>query len=290
MEKEQLEAQDQGEMVACRNCGATVSETFCSACGEKVFIPGEHSLKHFFGDILNALTFLDTKFLRTLKLMIARPGAMSYQYVNGKRVPFIKPMSMFFIANLVYFMFPLFNSLNSSLTNQMYHLPHSEIVQDMVAHEITLAKTDLKSYEVAYNQHSTNMAKMVLFLMVLYFSLPLALVNYNRKLFYYDHLMICLELFSLIVLIIFVAVPWLIYLICSLASLAGANIWVVLNDSVSSWYLGAILLYLLYWIEREAYRKSALGSLGRAAILVAFFVVVLQLYRASLFFITFWTM
>ena len=138
METEKLEAQDQGELAACRNCGAPVNETFCAACGEKMFVPGEHSLKHFFGDIVNALTFLDTKFLRTLKLMITRPGAMSYQYINGKRVSFIKPVSMFFIANLVYFLFPLFNSLDSSLSNQMYHLPHSVIAERMVKEEFTL--------------------------------------------------------------------------------------------------------------------------------------------------------
>jgi hypothetical protein len=290
METERLEAQDQVEVGACRNCGGPVGQTFCSACGEKIFVPGEHSLKHFMGDVLNAITFLDTKFLRTLKLMLTRPGAMSYQYVNGKRVSFIKPMSMFFIANLIYFLFPLYNSLNSPLNNQMYQLPHSRIAERMVKEEVKTAKTDLKTFEVAYNQQSTNMAKMVLFLLVLYFSLPLALVNYSKKLFYYDHLMICLELFSLIILVALVAIPWLLYFFIWVASLAGKDISFVLDNSVSSWILGTTLFYLIFCIEREAYSKTKIVSLSRAAILVALFIVALQSYRASLFFITFWTM
>jgi hypothetical protein len=197
---------------------------------------------------------------------------------------------MFFIANLIYFLFPLDNSLNSPLNNQMYQLPHSRIAERMVKEEVKTAKTDLKTFEVAYNQQSTNMAKMVLFLLVLYFSVPLALVNYSKKLFYYDHLMICLELFSLIILVTLVAIPWFLYFVIWVVSLAGKDIMFMLDNSVTSWVLGTTLFYLIFRIEREAYSKTKIVSLSRAAILVALFIVALQSYRASLFFITFWTM
>ena len=287
---ELVEAQDHGELPVCRNCGAPVAEKFCTVCGEKIFTPGEHSLGHFVGDVVNELTFLDSKLLRTLKLMLTRPGALSYQYVNGKRVRFIKPLSMFFMANLVYFLFPLYNALDSELNNQIKHLPHSAIVASMVEDRIERDNIKYEVFETEYNQQSTNMAKLVLIIFVLYFSIPLAIVNASRKLYYYDHLMICLELFSLVVLIVFVGIPWLIYFIAWLVALSGGNIWFITNDAFSSWPLGIALAYLLFRIEKEAYGRKTLSALALAVVLVFVFFVTLQVYRGSLFFITFWTM
>lgn len=287
-----MEQQDQSVATlseTCRTCGVALHGKFCAACGEKAFVPGEHSFKHFIGDVVNAITFLDTKFLRTIRLMITRPGAMSYQYVNGKRVPFFKPMSMFFVANLIYFLFPLYNSFDSSLKVQRDYQLYSGLATEMVNEKIKEEKVNLKTFEIAYNQQSTNMAKMVLFLVALYFSIPMALVNMGRKLYYYDHLMICLEFCSLLIIVGFVVVPWTEYFICWLVFLMGGDIWVIMNESVSSWFLGIMILYFLFRVEREAYQQSVFRSLTKATFLVAFFFGVLQVYRASLFFITFWT-
>ena len=94
--------------------------------------PSEKSLRAFFGHLFHEITTLDGKFLKTLVLMLRKPGEVSHQYMNGRRVPYYKPVSMFFVANLLYFLFPAFNSLNSSLYVQMNQLPHSELVTRMV--------------------------------------------------------------------------------------------------------------------------------------------------------------
>jgi len=277
-------------LVACRNCGAPLTSKFCAACGEKRFVPGEHSIKHFMGDIVRELTFLDSRFLYTFRLMVTNPGSLSYQYINGRRVSFVKPLSMFFIANLIYFLFPLYSTLNTPLNVQMQHMPYSSIAERMVTQRLKEDKIPLKTFEVAYAQQSTNMAKLILFLMVLYFSVPLALVNYSKELYFYDHLMVALEFFSLVVICVFLGIHWSTYFLCWIVALAGGDIWFIMADSVISWVIVVAIIYLLYRIGRSAYGMSAYRALMKAAILVACFVVVLQLYRASLFFITFWTM
>lgn len=284
------ESSDEQNSRACPSCGAAFTGPYCSQCGEKALNVSEKSIRNFIGTVLNEATSLDGKFLKTLRLMLRRPGEMSYQYMNGKRIPFYKPVSMFFIANLLYFLFPLFNSLNSSLHVQMNMLPYSELATRLVEQHIAAANIDLRTFEIQYNQQSTNMAKMVLILMVVMFSVPLMLMNYTKKMFYSDHLLVSLEACSLIILLNFVGLIWVVKLSIVAAGWAGFDIRFVLQDSYVSPISMALLLYIFYQLERRAYSQSIWKAIGKSAILVLGFYFVLQLYRASLFFITLLTL
>ena len=273
----------------CRSCGATFSGTFCNQCGEKIPEPGEKSIRSFLAGLMNAITSLDGKFLRTLKIMLKKPGEVSYHYMNGKRVPFYKPMSMFFIANLIYFLFPLYNSLNSSLYVQMNMLPHSKLATELVQQRIAVDKIDFDTFQMQYNQQSTNMAKMVLVLLVIYFSIPLSVVNYNRKMFYSDHLLVSLEACSIIILLNFVVLMWVFQLVIFLFGQMGSNMQHLMNDNYTVWISMSVLFYLFFQLERRAYAQPTGRALAKAGLLMFGFFVVLQMYRASLFFVTLWT-
>ncbi len=273
----------------CRSCGGTFFGTFCNQCGEKIPEPGEKSIRSFLAGLMNAITSLDGKFLRTLKIMLKKPGEVSYHYMNGKRVPFYKPMSMFFIANLIYFLFPLYNSLNSSLYVQMNMLPHSKFATELVQQRIAVDKIDFDTFQIQYNQQSTSMAKMVLVFLVIYFSIPLTLVNYTRRMFYSDHLLVSLEACSIIILVNFVVLMWVFQFVIYLFGLWGNNIQHLLNDKYTMWISMSVLFYLFFQLERRAYAQPIGRALAKAGLLIFGFFAVLQMYRASLFFVTLWT-
>jgi hypothetical protein len=269
----------------CRTCGETLHGTYCSNCGEKVFIPGEHKIRHFFGDVFNAITSLDGNFLQTAKLMITKPGAMSFQYINGRRIPFVKPMSMFFIVNVIYFLLSYGDSLNSTLYTQMHNMYfQSDIATEMVEKRIKEEHTTLKAFTIKYHEQSTELAKMWLVLVVLYFSVPLWLVNYNKKLFYFDHLTVSLEFMSLATIYMFVLMSWLFILVDKLKIFSDQDF-----NSVSKYPLIIITWLLLYFFERNTYKQSSFRSISKAALLVFLFFITLVFYRASLFYITMWT-
>jgi len=269
----------------CRTCGAALAGDYCSICGEKRYVAGEHTVRHFFGDVLNAITFLDGKFIRTIRLMFKNPGVWSYQLVNGRRVPFIKPMSMFFIVNLIYFTFPINQGFNTTLYNQMHNLPYSRIVTQMVEKRLKEEKKDLKMFTVEYETQSTNMAKIFLVLLVIYFSVPLWLVNIRKNLSFFDHLTVSLELMSLIILLSFIALTWLYYVIVKLTGFAE-----LMSDAYLSVPAMLIALYLFYRVEKNTYGHRAFRSIAKSALLIFCLLICMQLYRASLFFITMWTL
>lgn len=276
-------------MHTCRSCGTAFTGRYCSQCGEKTLDDSEKSIRNFLASVLNAITSLDGKFLKTLTLMLKKPGEVSFHYMNGKRIPFYKPVSMFFIANLLYFLFPAVNSLDSSLDVQMNMLPHSKLATAMVTKHIAAENIDLKTFGIRYNQQSTNMAKMVLILMVVYFSVPLTLVNYNRKMYYSDHLLVSLEACSLIILINFLLLIWVFKFLIVMANGVGFDLTYILNDSYMSWMSFGLITYLCFQLERRAYQQGLWPAIGKAGLLAISFYAVLQLYRASLFFITLWT-
>ncbi|MEI9918010.1 MAG: DUF3667 domain-containing protein [Bacteroidota bacterium] len=270
----------------CRSCGATLTGEFCSNCGEKKFIPGEDKVRHFFGDFFSAITSLDGNFLRTAKLMITKPGVMSYQYINGRRIPFVKPMSMFFIVNVIYFLLSFGDGLNSTLYTQMNNmLWQSKVATNMVEKRIKEEKTTLKAFAIKYQEQSTEMAKLWLVLVVLYFSVPLWLINYNKKLFYFDHLTVSLEFISLAAIYMFVILPWIIVLISKFVKLSDNSF-----DAMAKFPLIVISWGLLYAFERNTYQQSIFRSLTKAALLVFLFYVTLMIYRITLFYITMFTL
>ncbi len=273
----------------CRSCGSALTGTFCQTCGEKVFVEGEHTVKHFFGDVLGALFFVDSKFVRTVKWMLRKPGEVSYQIIQGRRVPFIKPMSMFFIVNLIYFLFPVYDTLNSSLQTQMNNLPHSGIAKEMVEKRVRKEKVSMAVFSARYEQQSTNLSKMCLFLVVLFFSVPLWLLNYNKKLTYFDHLTVALELWSVAIFVLFVVIAWLFYLTVVAGYAMGFKWESLMDDNNVTWVSVLALSVILFFIERNAYKQGPLRAITKAAMLVFAFYVVLQVYRGALFFISMWT-
>ena len=274
----------------CRSCAAEVTGEYCSQCGEKVMRPAEKSLRAFFGHLFHEITTLDGKFLKTLVLMLRKPGEVSHQYMNGRRVPFYKPVSMFFVANLVYFLFPAFNSLNSSLYVQMNLLPHSALVTRMVNEYLTSHAVSLEVFAIQYNQQATNMAKLFLILLVVYFSIPLAIVNFSRRMYFSDHLLVSLETCSLVILTNFFALIWILHFVIWLGGWAGFDWSYLLEERYLTPVSLLLVGYLFYQAGTRAYAWAGWRAFGKAALLVLGFYAVLQVYRGTLFFITFWSL
>jgi hypothetical protein len=87
----------------CLNCGTEVPDRFCSHCGQENVETKEsfgHLLSHFFQDI----THYDSKFVLTLKYLFTRPGLLTKQYVNGRRMDYVNPIRLYIFTSFVFFL------------------------------------------------------------------------------------------------------------------------------------------------------------------------------------------
>src|SRR5688572_3875486 len=116
----------------CKNCSNEFQGRFCNQCGEEIIAQHERSILHFLENVFHTITHADSKIFKNLRLILVNPGMLSKNLAIGKRQPFMKPISMFFVANLIYFLFPLFHSFNTSLNSQAELQVYSGIVRPVV--------------------------------------------------------------------------------------------------------------------------------------------------------------
>src|SRR5690349_5279757 len=141
----------------CKSCGNSFSGFYCNVCGEKVIEPRDRKLGVFMAKVLISTTFVENKFVRSLWTTISNPGLLSREYVEGKRVRYMRPLQMFFILNLIYFLFPILQMFNSSLFTQLNVLPHARLAREVVANKLAVDGLSYRGFELMYNDKTTSL-------------------------------------------------------------------------------------------------------------------------------------
>ena len=87
---------------ACRNCGSTLHGPHCYACGQPV--KGlVRPLGNLFGDLLDSVFNIDTRVLRTIPPLFAKPGFLTAEYFAGRQVRYVTPVRLFFFLAIITF-------------------------------------------------------------------------------------------------------------------------------------------------------------------------------------------
>jgi len=107
-EAQGAQAQAHGGAQACANCGAPLGGHFCALCGQRAHV--HRSLLHLVEELLHGIFHFETKAWRTLPLLMFRPGRLTREYIDGKRVRYVGPLPLF-----LFMMFAMF--LTFSLTS-----------------------------------------------------------------------------------------------------------------------------------------------------------------------------
>ncbi len=275
----------------CKNCSHVFRGKFCSRCGEKVIDRSDRSLRKLAESILNALTFLEGKFWRSFRLLFTHPGKLSSQIREGVQVPYMRMVGLFFVANFFYFLFPVFDTFNSSLYSQFYQQDHSEWVQEIVRNHLKTHPVSVEEFTNAYNAHTGNVSKLIVVVLVFLYTLPLSIINYSKKNLYFDHLQFSFEFHAYQLLVSSVFVPLLFKWLIHAAQGMFAWDWnVLLSDSLYSKVSLALFGYFFIRGERTYYGHGWIVSVLKGVLLAHLVFYSWKAYRLILFFVTYWTM
>jgi|GEM_PF-1380954 len=85
---------DGAEDKRCKNCGSVAVSKFCPECGQStvVAIP---SLLGLTQEVFAAVLSYDSRFLRTLRVLVFQPGQLTADYLDGVRARYIPPFQLF---------------------------------------------------------------------------------------------------------------------------------------------------------------------------------------------------
>ena len=93
------------EKLNCANCGMDINGNYCQQCGEKVVTSSDFTLITILQNAVDSFVNIDGKAFRTAKLFIAKPGFLVKEYLEGRRVPYMKPFQVFIWCNIIFFFF-----------------------------------------------------------------------------------------------------------------------------------------------------------------------------------------
>src|SRR5688572_26234067 len=88
----------------CPNCEALLHGPYCSACGQRKPRPDEYSMLGFLADAATEIFSVDGKTLRTVRQLLFHPGRLTLDYYQGRRVQYLKPVQLFLIVNVIFFL------------------------------------------------------------------------------------------------------------------------------------------------------------------------------------------
>jgi hypothetical protein len=303
-----------GAQGACGNCGAPLDGAFCAACGQKRLAPGDRTLGHLLAEGFRKVTDLDGTFLRSLRLLLFRPGLLSREYMDDRRVRYASPISLFLLANVLYFVSPAMSDFNLPFADQVpgamavqsrdpaqaplpeararllerrggqLHSPwtHTLVERKLASKQARDPSYDLPSLARDYDREAAVVGKVLIVAHVPIIALALALAYARRRRLFVEHTVVALHQFTFLLLFaqLFLApMEWLVNRLgVSFPPPSGR----ILGFALVALVFGYILVAC-----RTAYRTGWGGALlGLAAVLVGVMVANIVVYRALQFLVT----
>jgi hypothetical protein len=235
-----------------------------------------------------ALTSVDGRLIRSFAWLVRRPGDLTVAYLMGQRKPYLGPVPLFFMANVLFFAVESLlhgGVFSSTLAAHLSTQPWSDWARTLVAGRIAALGTTVEAYAPAFDAALALHARSLIILMALSFA-PLPWVAFYRKHKpFVAHAVFSLHLYAFLLLLLCVA-----DVLPALAAWPGSSplLWRLVDNGV------AIALLIVCGGYLHVATKKVYGADGAARVLqVAVLTVGVGAcvlgYRFALFLLTLYT-
>lgn len=152
-----LSAKKLAGSVNCLNCGTELKGPFCYYCGQ----PDRNFMRFFpvlLRDLMEDLLDLDSRFMRTMKPLLFKPGRLTRDYMEGRRFRYAPPMRLYIFSSIVFFL--LAALISNDAISIGTSVDENGTVQALEAPALTEAQpTDQQKVEAALDKLPADMRK-----------------------------------------------------------------------------------------------------------------------------------
>jgi hypothetical protein len=273
----------------CPSCGSAITEAFCGTCGERRPSARQYSLAHFAREALETVTDFDRSFLHTVRALVRRPGELTAAYMRGERVSYLRPLQLFLLVNVVYFLWAGWSGMhvfNTRLRDHLNSSPYQRQARDLVRRRLPASGMTEAQYQSAFDAKSLVLARTLVIAMVPMFAVALTVLSIRRRRPVVQHLVFSLHFFSILLLLTIATIPVIVLEMVLWRAVAGPpSGWHVEDRAAGATIAVAVMVYLVFAFRR-AYGDGRIAALLKAFASLVAIVAILTAYRFLLFYVT----
>ena len=235
--------------------------------------------------LVQVFSNIDGRLIRSLRTLINQPGALTLAYVQGRRKPYLGPIQLFLVANVLFFAMQSMTQTDiagAPLDSHLHRQDWSAFAQALVAQRLEAGLTTLDKYTPVFDQAVGLNAKSLIVLMVLPLAMCLPVAFYRERRPFVAHAVFSLHFYAFLLLLFCFSLA-----VAGMDALFGGeglnssrmdNVLSVLNLSVAALYL--------YVAIGTFYGARGIGRLLKALVLAIAVAAILLGYRFAIFLIT----
>jgi Protein of unknown function (DUF3667) len=269
----------------CPGCQTSTRTRHCPACGEKELQPKDLSFIGFMRQVAQSLSSVDSRLLRSLRVLATRPGAITNAYLRGPRKPFIGPFQLFLIVNVAFFAVQSFSGwpiFSTTLASHLHGQDWSAVAQSLVASKLSASQTTLAAYAPVFDQAVDVNAKSLVIVLVVPFALLLIPMFHGSGRPFVAHIVFSLHLHAFLLL----CACMLLLLAVVEAALGGLALTSTGLDRALFAILIAVVATYLYIATGSVYGATGITRVLKVALLTVIIAAAVPGYRFLIFLVT----
>ena len=274
----------------CPSCNTLSIGNFCRNCGEKKIDQHDYSIRHYLEHAVDLFTHFDSKFFRSAWFLMSKPGYLSREYLEGRRVRYMKPLQLFIFINIIYyFSITLFhyNTFTTPLSIQLHQNNYyPAYAEQQVNKKIQEENVSYEALEMKYNEKTTVLSKTLIFLFIPIFSLPFYSLFFRKRKYFLEHVVVATHFWAYNLILLGVLLPLLTILLLGLFHVLSIPAAYLMDDNIVSVFLQVCLGIYLFIMLRQAYGAKNWYCILIASLVAWLFFNIIWIYRFLLFLIT----
>ena len=235
--------------------------------------------------VFQSLSSVDSRLLRSLRVLATRPGFITNAYVRGPRKPYIGPFQLFLIVNVMFFAVQTFGGspvFSTSLQSHLHDQDWSPFAQTLVSRKLQAAHMTLAAYAPVFDHAVDVNAKSLVILVVLPFTLLLIPLFAGSHRPFVTHMVFALHLLAFLLLCSCV----LLLFTAAEAALGGSGLRSPFVDWGLFVTLIAVIAAYLYIATAVVYEATGWTRALKVGLLATVIAAAVPGYRFLIFLVT----
>ncbi len=272
----------------CPTCKTTIDTRYCPTCGERSLDERELTMHGLAAQIFNSLTSVDSTLLRSFGRLFSSPGELTVAYLQGQRKPYLGPVPLFLMANVLFFAVESLlggTVFTAPLASHLSTQPWSPLAETLLDNRVSALNTSVAAFTPIFDRALALHARSLIILMALAFALFPSVIFHRRNKPLVTHAVFSLHLYA-----------FLLPLFCVATAIQAADGWLggpgfawrLLDNALAIALLLAAAVYL-HGATARVYGAHGVSRIVQVLVLTIGVGAIVLGYRFWLFLLTLYT-